>query len=269
MRDEDYDDEEQLDFGQNDGDTSAPAFADQAAAFQPSKPGQPWLRAGIPPWHLWGNSQQITTLVQNPSAILAARTSTGGQLVKIAYGRPETWHWLFAVRFISGPQSVGVDSSAQIAVYFNLSVGIGRAAIQIAHDPNQPAPPARGGAFERFTVQWGPLAGFPRGIVLYSSQVLAPNRDYRTDPPFPNQDGFPVAGAFVTGPGFIDQVVAQDLQLTCDVEAVGAIPTDPAIGQPVVVEVSAQFAPKNHIRPDWFLNAPDEAVFAGAETGGK
>lgn len=246
------------DWGQVDGDESGPA------EFKPASAGQPWLRDGMPPWHLWGNTQRISVPVQS-SSNPGRRTSTPGQLIKISYKRPETWHWLFAARLISGPNSDGVNS-LQLQVIFDLTVGVGRSMVQVLGSPtaiNGNTP------FEAYFFTWGPLAAiFPANAFLYSTQVLAPNRTFRSDPPFPNQGGFPVAGEFVTGPSVIDQIVAQDLQLNCQLICL-ATAGDAAIGQSVVVDVSAQFAPKTHMRPDWFRNAPEELIFAGSEVEGR
>lgn len=255
-----YDDEEQEDFAQNDGDVSAPAFPG-AVAFQPANPGQPWLRAGLPPWHLWGNSQLLTLPVDDNSI---SRTFTPGQLVKIAYKRPETWHWMLAARLVSGPDAPGFTSI--VSVDFELIVGIGRSLInikdvfQVSHGPGDPG----SRPFERYRFLWGPTGLFPRNAQVYSTQVLAPNRVYATDLA-ENQTGNAVPPA--ENPTLVDQIVAQDIQVNVSCNA-RSDSGSPAIGQNVVVEVSGMFAPKNHIRPDWFLNAPDESVFAGGEVAG-
>ncbi len=238
-------------WGQVDGD-DAPM-----ANFTPTGGGQPWLRAGMTPWHMWGNSQVLETIVQDSSA--ATRTNTPGQLVKISYKRPETWNWLFAAKLVSGPDSP--VNETQIEVAFDLMIGIGRSAILL-----QSAGVNQDKAFEQFFFQWGPVGPFPRGAQLYSTQVLAPNRTLRTDAPFPDQTGNAVAGNQSASP--IDQIVAEDINLACRLIAL-APPGSASIGKKVSVEVSAQFAPKTHIRPDWYLNAPPEQVFPGGETEGR
>ncbi len=257
-----YDDEDQEDFGQNDDDVSAPAFAGAAVAFQPSNPGQPWLRQGIPPWHLWGNSQILTLPIDDNS--LPVRTQTPGQLVKISYRRPETWHWVLAARLISGPDAVGFRTN--VSVDFQLVIGIGRSNINIVRKFQTSTGPGDPGSrpFEHYNFQWGPTGKFPGSILLYTTQVLAPNRNYTTDIP-ENQSGNAVPPD--ESASVISEIVAQDLQLqvACNARTDHDSPT---VGGQVVIEVSAMFAPKTHVRPDWFLNGPDEAVFAGSEVGG-
>lgn len=217
--------------------------------------GQQWYAAGIPPWHLWGNTQRIDAVVQDSS--IAQRTASPGQLVKVEYGRPEVWRWLLSARLLEGPASPAV--STQVEVAFDVIVGIGRAAI-IMQSPGA----VQDKAFEQFFFQWGPLGPFPRQAHLYSSEVLAPNRLLTTDPPFPNQAGFPVPGAFVTGPSVISELAAQDIQVSCRVIAL-APPGAASLGATVTVEVSAQFAPVGHVRPEWYQDPP---LYSGSEQAG-
>ena len=135
-----YDDDERVgeDFGQFDDDGGPQPIAN----FVPAGAGQPWLRGGMPPWHLWGNSQRIVAPVQDSS--LAARTNSPGQLVKISYKRPETWHWIFAAKLLSGPDGT-VTEQLQVEVAFDLTIGIGRSNIIL-----QSAPPNLDKAFEQY-----------------------------------------------------------------------------------------------------------------------
>ena len=246
---DDIDDES---FGQVDGDSAvgAVAFPNQVARFQPSSPGQPWLRSPLPPWHLWGNTQNVVTPVET---VGQPREGFTQQLLKASYKRPETWHWLFAARLLSGPDNTPTFFT-RIFVRFNLTVGIGRSAIVIASDVTRTffVRP-----FEEFIFQWGPVGtAFPIGAQIYSTESLAPSRSFQADGPA--ADGQPVS-----------EIVAQDLQLVAQVSALTVAGNVAAVGQPVTVEVSAQFAPKTHVRPDWSqTRAPHEIAYAGAETGG-
>jgi hypothetical protein len=239
--------------GQVDGDA-----APMPVAFPSSGAG-----GGLTPWHLWGNTQTVETLVQDSGA--AVRTTTPGQLVRIAYKRPETWHWLFVAKLLEGPPGT-VTEFVQVEVQFDLIVGVGRAAalLQSLRSGFQDK------AFESFFFTWGngPAITFPRGVQLYTTQVLAPNRIYRTNAPGPDQDGNPVPGTGGQAASVIDKIVAQDLQANCRVVALA--PTGAAaIGQRVVVEVQALFAPAAHVRPDWFADGPPDVQYPGAETGGR
>lgn len=225
-----------------------------------------------PPWHLWGNAETFRVPVQSSAGAL--RPATTGQLIKVAYGRPETWHWLFAAKLIEGPASP--VNQTQLEVSFDLTVGVGRSAVlltgNVASGLNQNR------AFETYFFQWGPVAAaFPRGAQLYSTQVLAPNRQFRSDAPFPDQTGNPTAASDAVAPAFataffaplIEQIVAESIQLQCRMIALAA-PGSASIGSLVTVEVQAMFAPKTHVRPDWFqIGAPKGKQFPGGEVPGR
>lgn len=215
---------------------------------------------------MWGNSQPIEATIQDSNS--TNRGASPGQLVRINYRRPESWHWMFAAKLMQGPNA---DPAAllgiQVEVAFDLIVGVGRSQISVDAGGSAAGSVFQGGkTFERFFFTWGdgPSKLFPVAANLYSTEVLAPNRTFRTNPPFPNQDGFPTPGDFVTGPSKISQIVAQDIQVNCRVIALSGPPGTPNIGQTVTVEVSAMFAPIVHVRPEWFKGGS----FPGAEDGG-
>jgi len=225
------------DDGQVDGDAGPPA---NFASFQPIGAGQPWLRAPLPPWHLWGGSEVVSSI--------PGQTTGTTQLVKVAYRRPESWRFLLYGKLISAPDApVGV-TSVGVAMLFDLIVGIGRAAIKIE-------------GFERLDIFWstgggpGPTAA-PIGqqVFVTSAQSI---RQYQNIPPaVPNL----IRGAEIS------EFVAQDIQLSCRMIAtIGGFVTL----VPAVVEIGAQMSPATHIRPDWYLDMPGEAMFAGAETEGR
>ena len=101
------------------------------------------------------------------------------------------------------------------------------------------------------------LDRFPRGAQIWSTEALSPSKSFQGDGPIAYGEG-------------INQIVAEDLQL--QVQVVGlTIPANvAAAGQNAVVEVSALFAPKTHVRPDWLqLDVPIETQFPGSEVGGR
>lgn len=226
------------DDGQIDGDDAAPFIT----PFARSAGDQPWLRAGTPPWHMWGNGQTLDfTLASGNFA-----TQQLGQLIKVAYGRPVTWRWLFTARLrsVSPTPPVGTDLAVQLA--WELTVGIGRSMQQ------HPA----------FDV-WNYLipGGGPQSAgILWATQAIQPSSLGR----------FNAAGVIdpTPPPNVITEIVAQDIQL--NVRA-NLLLSGAGVGYPytATLEVGAQFAPLSHIRPDWFLDGPAEQRFPGAEVGGK
>lgn len=80
-------------------------------------------RLGIPPWHMWGNSQTIH-LIQEPGPA----SFTSDQLLRVNYGRPETWSFFFWSKVVdtSAPGAVGA-----VLANFDVTLGIGRSSITI------------------------------------------------------------------------------------------------------------------------------------------
>lgn len=203
--------------------------------------GQPWLRQGTPPWHLWGNLQPITV---NAGGFAAPTFNQETQLAKVAYKRPETFHWLFVARLISiNPVPAGIQE-AGVQVDFDLTVGLGRSTTKLT-------------SFEQFRWLWNDtFAGgnIPRTrfALMYSTQVQAPLREYNLVAPPASQQ-----------PNVIDQLVAENIQLQVRVADIGNYVYT------LEMEVSAYFAPKTHVRPEWYCDAPPEVTFPGDEIGGR
>lgn len=259
------------DDGQVDGEHEVGVTAQNFVAFQPKAD---WLREGMPPWHLWGNSLTLSTVVQE-AALGVTTAPASAQLIKVSYKRPESWQWLLSARLISGPPSSQLSDVGGVSLdlNFDLITGIGRSSIimqQIGGAGVPAAVTAVSRSFEHYSFYWDLLGGFPTGAKIWTTQVIAPNRRFVASGgvlPVPNSSGNAVAPG--ESASVIDRIVAQDIQLSCRVLAT-AFTGDTAIGQSIVLEVSAQFAPVAHVRPDWYQlpKIPDAARFPGAETGG-
>lgn len=225
------------DYGQVDGDASV--------AFQSASAGTPWLREGIPPWHMWGNSQSI--VVEASTTDTDAPVATG-QLIKISYKRPETWHFLLAARIINAP-TVTLDNNLEVTVNFDVISGVGRSQSQLP-------------TFE--TMKWGWVEGQapPSAKVLYTQQVQTPALRMIFDPD---------ADEYVDDPTSVrifNELVGQDIQVSCRV-AFFMRGINEGDAHAAEIEVSAFFAPKTHVRPDWFVRGSPEVMFPGAETQGR
>lgn len=178
---------------------------------------------GPPPWLLWGNTQEITAFATGGAS---APIPVSGQLAKISYKRPETWHWVFEARLLDGPVLPALGSHASVQILFDLTVGVGRSSVTLV-------------AFEQFVIRWHGPANPPIGTQVFSTSVFGPNRII--DPLItPNE----------VRDNFIDQITAEDIQLACRV-----IHQSTIAGTEAKVEVDAHFAPKNHIRPEWLGTA--------------
>lgn len=231
---------------QVDGDAS-PLLQNSQFALAPGQ--QPWLREGLPPWHMWGNTQ----LFPISSGAFGSGTTGGGQLNKVGYKRPDTWHWLFVAKIVKfDPLPTGVQTVG-IALDFDVIVGLGRSMSQLAYPVFAQGFPS----FERFL--WEFDSASPQAFInqpIYSTQVAAPNKKQ-------GNIGLPLA---VANP--LNQLTAQDIQVACRI--------NPTSNNNYVydaqIEVSGFWAPKTHVRPDWFNTfdgVPPEKVFGGSETEGR
>lgn len=229
------------DYGQVDGDESVEWYPTA---------GMPWLRPSQPPWHMWGNTQLIEVPIETTGAV---RLGVTNQLVRISYARPETWHWLFYARMVSGPANTP-GFFTRVFVNWELTTGVGRSAVRMHLGTGQLfAIPA----FDTFTFQWGPTRPeFPTNAQIWASEATSPSKSFQGD------------GPAATGET-IKEIVAQDLQLQAQVVGLTTPLNVLAAGQTAIVEVSAIFAPKTHVRPDWFINGPQELMFSGAEIQGR
>lgn len=222
------------DDGQNDGDSEV-GFSG-AVQFQGA--GQPWLRAPTVPWHMWGS----TLLIEAEALVPGTDNATSHTIARISYRRPETWHWLFAARLKSAPL-LGLGDSIGVQVHFDLMVGVGRTNVVMR-------------SFEILTFTWdSPPNTAPLEQLIFSTEAVGIRQFNR------------LGGVVTTTPVPIHEITAQDLVLSARIVAFlnGGIP----VTQQLSVEVSGHFAPKNHVRPEWFQQpAPPELKFPGAEIGG-
>lgn len=228
------------DDGQVDGDGSG-AWAPRSP-FAQSAGEQPWLRSGTPPWHMWGNSQAVTVTLSSGTFSEQARN----QLTKISYGRPETWRWLFTARMLNPGLAPPVGTDLQVSIIWELTVGIGRSFQQnLAFDSWNIL--VTGGTSVLNRLLWANQASQVNNLGRFNNAgIIDPN------PP----------------PNVFSDIVAQDIQLNARVTLL--LNGTPA-GYPysVTIETGAQWAPKTHVRPDWYLDGPTEMRFPGSEVGAK
>jgi len=188
--------------------------------------------SSVDPWHLWGQSKQL--IVTSGGVVTTPRTS--GQIARVGYKRPDTWSFLLAA-VIVGAQGPGGSpvSPGNLSVQFDVTVGIGLSQITLA-------------PFGRPLVfQWAgvPTIGTQKWFTVAQSPVIN------------DQDATPQTVQSNT-------LAAQSIQ--CQATCILQTPTN---GDQLTVDVSAYFAPRTHIRPDWFdLDDPQRPPF-GTERGGR
>lgn len=150
--------------------------------------------------------------------------NAGGQIARVDYARPETWSFFLAAN-VTDFQYFG-GGVPRLTIFYDLTIGLGRSTIAIP-------------AFE--TYFWDLPAEV--GVLRYSTEVTAPPRN--------NAD---------TTQNLIREIATQTLNL--GYRAQMFVPA----GQPATasIEVHGYFAPKNHIRPEWFK----DGKFTGGEDTG-
>lgn len=200
--------------------------ADHALAVAPPKHG-----AGVSPWHMWGGSQ-VMAVPESAGGVSSPLIPTPGQICRLSYGRPETWHWIFSCKLLAGPDTAVVGEHVNLSVLFDLTIGIGRSVIQLP-------------AFETFFFNWNDGAAFPQDRLIWSTQTNGPNRSFRTG-----------GGEVSSIPSICSEFVAQDIQ--CNVRIFLQELSIPST--PVTLELGAMFSPATHLRPEWHLH-----TFPGGE----
>jgi len=200
--------------------------------------------AGASPWQMWGNTQPLTlqpNAFTNPN-IFEQQIS----LLRVQYNRPETWRFLFAAHIVSGGSATGAGQNANVALWFELFTGIGRSAIKIPF--------------------WVTMPGWSwnNGLAVPTNQVQWTNEAPTSDVSVAISDQAPPV--ITRSPIFSDEIVGQDITVVAHVNYVTDVPG----ALPIVVEVSGQFAPNVHVRPDWSrLDVPASEQFAGGELKGR
>lgn len=183
------------------------------------------MKSGLPPWHMWGNS--ITEELVTTSLLPFPKDTQ--QILRVSYGRPETWRLFFAAQIVDGDTAV---TGGDLIVDFTITIGVGRTSFELRNAP-------------RFQFNW-PNA-VPIGTQIYSTTIDGPIKD----------------GAFPDRPNVIETLVAQDIQARADFLFVG---NNPAGGDRVKVQTTAMFVPNVHIRPEWFTRVGE---FPGNEQAGR
>lgn len=195
------------------------------------------MSSPIAPWHLWGSSVLHRSTLQ---AVTPSPFDTQGevrQLARINYRRPDTWSFMFGVVIVDRPNNVAAVT-VTIRVDFELTIGIGRSSITL-----------KNGA--------GNGQGFARLVTSYTTPVtqLVPQAVWTTIAQTPNVFAGPSQALLQSFP-------AEDIQ--CNARIFGTSGA-PLLGQPFQVEVHSYFAPRSHIRPEWYA---EDSQFRGNETGG-
>jgi hypothetical protein len=177
------------------------------------------------PWHMWGGTRKFHASTLSTGLLY---TDTG-QLARINYKRPESWHFMFyAIVFRSQLANPSI-----LDVKFTVQTGVGRSNLNIT-------------PFEEFKFSLPIGAG---GTLLkWSGEVNGPVRDDTAAVPPPTP-----------APNVVSTIVGQDIQVGVTASAQLTI-----VGDEVDAEFGVVLAPWHHARPDWHVHQ-----FEGEEIRGQ
>ncbi len=146
------------------------------------------------------------------------------QLASINYGRPETWSFFLSAQLIGVE---GVLPGNAMRVEISLGIGAGRSTSELEQ-------------FQFF--DWTALQLIVPSRSLMCTSVEAPAENLNR-----------------TGPNVIEWLPAQQIQCLARGYFQGSVPSNTST---VKVAVAAYFAPRTHIRPEWYRTPP---IFNGGE----
>lgn len=187
----------------------------------------------LSPWHMWGST--VTKSVTTPAS--GNQTVGSVQLARINYGRPETWSFFFAVQLL-GPAPM----NTQVGVTLDLILGLGRTNFKTPDAMNGIISGNQQATFCQFI--WQPTAtGIWDNNPRWTTQTLGS--------PFDN------APQLVGNQVPLAWFPAEDIQASSSIVIAATGPVT------VNAAVTAWFAPRTHIRPEWF-----KGKFRGQEDRG-
>lgn len=192
----------------------------------------PFNQGGVAPWHMWGTSQILT---------LDGGDIQSRQLAKINYKRPETWTMFFGAQVLS---AASPNPSLILEVTFEVMIGVGRTAFDTSGGFPLATAGDRAFVYMRFDLPM-PYAPSVFGV-KYTNVAHGPPLNDAVAADRPTLEWFP----------------AQDIQ--CQAGARATL----SAGATARIQVTSYFAPRSHVRPDWFRDGNDAASFRGGETDG-
>lgn len=178
-----------------------------------------------PPWLMWGNRQTLKVPL-----VVGASNIQSSQLIKIAYGRPETWRFLFSALVVSVPYDpVTAHPIVQLTIDFNVQTGIGRDTEQLIFLPGT-IPGSEQPGFLRFVIAGAPILPNARKWAMQT-------------------DG-PVLSDTVVNPPLnpTELIIGQDIQINVRVQS----SCSQKFNDPLILEIAGQLSPNVHLRPEWF-----------------
>jgi hypothetical protein len=158
------------------------------------------------------------------SALPSSDNIVSQQISRINYGRPETWSFFFGATITGTPEHATAPNTLQVGVDFDLIIGVGRSQMT--------------------------LNGFGGFTFMGNKASLANASKWQTQTTSPELND---PGPSRVTP--IDTFPAQDIQLNARIFAFQG-GGGPAVGDFFTIQLEAYFAPRTHIRPEWFQEPP-------------
>jgi hypothetical protein len=193
------------------------------------------------PWHMWGNTVLVPIPLVAPAGPRVVGSVDNVQVARVNYKRPETWSFFFAGEIVSGVPS---DVARTIIATMNVAIGIGRSVYRT--EPRPPGNPGSGAPFVQFLWTIG---------VGEDPCTRNQNKRWTTSVTSPPLDDV------VSDTHQIDWLPAESIQCSCYAQCTVAGAS--ALDNSVTVAVTGFFAPRTHVRPDWYSEE-----YRGDETRG-
>lgn len=165
------------------------------------------------------------------------------QLARVNYARPETWSFLFAGEIIKCPTPNA--GNLLVIVEFDVIAGLGRSQVKLGSSTN-----GQNQGFCRFVWKVGVTGPANPMQLKWTSTVVTPPLDEGLATP--NQER-------------VSYFPAQDIQCSAVVNVTTSAGV--AADKDTKLILHAYFAPRSHVRPEWFLENPIDQ-FRGDEQGG-
>lgn len=214
----------------------------------------------ISPWRMWGSSERLSarlSLLAGPGGHWTVAGTAERQLTAIHYARPETWSFFLAATLLDcTPQPPAGVGRPVVTAHFDVTIGVGRSQIVLVD-------------FVKFQLvsDFAPGANsFPVPLTFYTTRAAAGPASYDATATPPLAFGLP-----------IEEVCSEEINVLGRVTIEIPPTTDNNAPLEASMLLHSYWAPRVHVRPEWFGNedkgfyGPGSSVprFPGGEDKGK
>lgn len=173
---------------------------------------------GVTPWHMWGSQADGAVRLTGVDVQQAS-----SQLARVNYKRPDTWSFCFVLNLLTFTDVLTPAGAVQIFAHFDLTLGVGRSS--------------------------NTLRDFAVLKIGRTFPFLTPSL-------MPAQVFTTVGGAFEDIDGTIARTPNGSVDFpSSDVQCEARILVTGSTTLSITYSVSAYFAPRTHVRPEWLGTA--------------